>query len=563
MVTKSTHRFRAILLLANAVVLTVVINQLSSLYFFRLDLTEEARYTIKPQTENLLQSLDDDVLIEVYLEGDLNAGFSRFQKSVREMLDEFAVRSDGKLTFLFTDPLQAQSEQSRNEFMSALIEKGLKPLNIIEDKDGKRSEKIVFPGAIVSYAGMETAVNLLKNSSTQQGAQAALNQSIETLEYELASAISRLTSTRLKKIAWIKGHGEADSLAVAGIQNALLEQFDLFKVDLSQIPNLEGYDLAFIARPTRPWPTEDLYKLDQFIMRGGKAIFFIDNIRVDMKKISEGEDYGAPIEHGLHDLLFRYGVRINPDLIQDLAALPLPIVTGEAGGRSQITPIPWPFFPLVSDYADHPASRNLDASVFRFVSSMDTVKSEGIQKTVLVKTSPYTRKLQMPAPIRIADLRKQMNPEDFRGGQLPVMLMLEGNFQSVFKNRIPPETVDASDKRETGVFSRIVVVGDGDYILSGLDPRSGEPTPAGYDPATRQTFANQDLVVNTVAYLTDDQGIINARNRKVTVRLLDKEKIRTERNTLQWLNLGLPVVIMALFGLVLSWRRKNRYAKFQ
>ena len=562
MVTKSAHRLRAILLLANAIVLTIVINQLSALYFFRLDLTQEGRYTIKPQTEKLLESLDDAVLIEVFLAGDLNAGFSRFQKSIREMLEEFSVRSNGKVTFLFTDPLQAQSEKSRNDFMASLVDKGLKPLNIIEDKDGKRSEKIVFPGAMVSYANMETPVNLLKNSSTQQGAQNALNQSIETLEFELASAISRLTNSGLKKIAWIKGHGEADSLAVASIQNALLEQFDLFKVELPQVNTLTGYDLALIARPTRPWSTEDLYKLDQFILQGGKAMFFVDNIRVDMKKISEGEDYGAPVDHGLQELLFRYGVRINPDLIQDLAALPLPVVTGEAGGRSQITPIPWPFFPIVTDYADHPASRNLDASVFRFVSSIDTVKAEGIRKTVLAKTSPYTRLVQMPAPIRIADLREQLNPQDFRSGQLPVVLMLEGNFQSLFKNRIPPEHVDATGRRDEGVFSRIVVVGDGDYILNGLDPRTGEPTPAGYDPATRQTFANQDLIMNTVAFLIDDQGIINARNRKVTVRLLDKEKIRTDRSLLQWMNLGLPVVVMALFGMALAWRRKNRYAKF-
>lgn len=550
------------LLLANAIVFVVIINQLSSLFFFRIDLTEEKRYTIKPQTDQLLRSLDDQVIVEVFLEGDLNAGFSRFRKSIQETLEEFSVRSGGKVTYLFTDPLQAKSEKSRNEFMSALVDKGLKPLNIIDDKDGRRSEKIVFPGALISYAGLETPVNLLKNSSTQQGAQGALNQSIETLEYEFASGISRLTTTSLPRVAWLTGHGELDSLPVSGIQKALAEQMILSKVDLTAVKSLESFEAVMVVRPQLPYSTEDQYKFDQFIMRGGKAIFFLKNQSFDLKLVSEGEDFGKPVEHGLEDILFRYGVRINRDLIQDLVALPFPVVTGQAGGRSQITPIPWPFYPLASQYSDHPASRNLDASVFRFVSSMDTVKSIGIRKTPLIFSSPYTRILQSPIKVSVADLRNQVKPELFQKGPLPLAWLLEGNFQSAFRNRIPPPGVDLNSKLDSGKPSRLVVFSDGDFLVGGIDPKTGELFPAGYDPFTRQTFANQELILNLMAYLTDENGIINARNRKVTVRLLDKEKIRADRSWIQWINLGVPVLIMIVTGILLNSIRKRRYTRF-
>lgn len=562
MVKLSQNKFRSLLLLANAVVLTIVINQLSSFFFFRIDLTEEKRYSVKPQTDQLLKTLDDGVLVEVFLDGDLNPGFTRFKKSIEETLEEFAIHSEGRVTYIFTDPLQAKSEKSRNEFMAGLVDKGLKPLNIVEEKDGRRSEKIVFPGAIISYAEAEKSVNLLKNSSNLQGAQAALNQSIETIEYELAAGISALTGANAKKIAWIKGHGELDSLPVAGIQNAIIERFDLFKVDLTKTASLEGYQIAIIANPKTTWPVEDRYKLDQFIMRGGKVVFILDNNEIDMALVSEGEDFGRPVEHGLDDLLFRYGIRINRDLIQDLSALPIPVVTGNAGGKSQITPIPWPFYPMAVRYAEHPATRNLDASMFRFVSSMDTISSSGVKKVPLVFTSPYTRILSAPVKVSIADLRKQIDPAQYRNGEIPLVWLLEGKFQSAFKNRIPPQGADPSSKMDGGAFSRIVVISDGDFITSGVDQRSGEPFPAGYDSFTRQTFANQELVMNLLDFLADENGIINARNKKVTVRLLDKEKINAEGNLIRWINLGIPVLIMVFAGISLNWLRYRLYANF-
>jgi ABC-2 type transport system permease protein len=558
MVTGGSKRKRDLLLLANMAVLAIIINQLAALYFFRIDLTAEKRYTIKPQTIELLRGLEDEVFVEVYLEGDLNPGFRRFQKSISEMLDEFQVYAGGNLRFVFTNPSAADSKKAQNEFIAELIRRGLTPLNIVENKDGQRSEQIVIPGAIVSYGGFETPANLLRNSSAQ-GSQAALNQSIETLEYELASAIARLAVTSRKQIGWITGHGEADTTAVS-VKQLIREQYDLKEIELTKEIEIPDLDLVIIARPVSGWSLSDKYKLDQFVMNGGRVMFFIDNLLVDMSQVSGTDYYAQPVVHGLDDLLFRYGIRINPDLIQDAVALPFPVVTGTEAGRSQITPLEWPFLPLINTYADHPATRNLDATLLRFASSIDTIKAVGVTKKILASTSPYARVVTSPVRVSTSDLREQLKPELFNQGPVPVGILLEGKFSSLFKNRFKPDGVAEADIKTQSISTRIAVFSDADIILNSFDPKTGVALPVGYDQFTRQTFANRDLMMNLLAFMTDDNGIIQTRSKKVEVRLLDKNKIREERGQWQVINLVLPAVVIVLLGLILNWNRKRKFA---
>ena len=560
MVKWSHNKKGSLLLLANVIVLAVVLNQLAARYAFRIDLTEEKRYTIKPQTVDLLQSLDDEVFVEVFLEGDLNPGFRRFQRSIRDMLDEFSVRSGGRLRYTFTDPGSAASVQARNEFMSGLMERGLAPLNIIDNRDGQQSQKIVFPGALITYGGVEVAANLLKNNSAR-GSQVALNQSIETLEYELASAIGKLVRQEARRVGWITGHGEAEGAEVASVMAAFREQFDLVPVDLTSVSTLNGIDLVVIARPTKVWSDADLYKLDQFLLHGGKAMVFVDNLDATMQQASAPDYYPSPISHGLDGLLFRYGVRVNPDLVQDAVSLPYPVVTGNVGGKPQFTPIEWPFFPLISRYADHPATRNLDASLFRFVSSIDTITSGGTRKTPIMLTSPYTRTLTAPVKVGIDDLRGGVDPKVFNGGEKITGILLEGTFTSLFRNRFRPEGTGDKPNMDQGT-SRMVIISDGDFLLNGVNSRDGKPMPLGFDNMTGQTFANQEVVLNLAAWLSDDDGIINARSRKVTLRPLDKNLIRDQRLYWQLLNLALPVALMVVLGIGLAWWRKKRYTGF-
>ena len=558
---KQSKKVGDLLLLVNGLMLVLLINGLASFYFFRIDLTEEKRYTIKPQTKELLAKLDDEVFVEVFLEGDLNPGFKRFQKSIRETLEEFRIYSNNKINYVFTNPNQAVGDKARNEYMAELNSKGISPMNIIENKDGQRVEKFVFPGALVSYGGFESGVMLLKGNRAQ-GSQEALNQSIENVEFELGNAIYKLANTDRKKIGLVKGHGELDSLQLASFNASLLEQYDVFKADLSKSKSIASYSALIIAKPRSEFSESEKFRLDQYIMKGGKVLFLLDRLDANMDSASSENYFAFPYNLNLDDQLFRYGVRINQDLLQDRVAGKYPIVVGNAGNQPQMMQLDWPFFPLINQYADHPITRNLDAVQTKFISSIDTVKAIGIKKTPLLFSSPYSRKLAAPVKVGVDDLRKQLKDENFQGGKIAIAYLLEGEFTSLFKNRFAPAEVDTNGFKEQSAPSKIIVVADGDIARNDINPRENKPQQLGYDPFARYTFANTDLLLNMVAYLTDENGLIKARNKEVKIRPLDKEKIRNNRAYWQVLNIVLPLVVLIVFGLVLTYLRKRRYSNF-
>jgi ABC-2 type transport system permease protein len=557
----SSRKTGDLLMLANGIAFVVLLNSFAALYFFRIDLTEEKRYSIKPQTKELLKNLEDEVFIEVFLEGDLNPGFRRFQKSVSETLEEFRIYSHNKVKFVFTDPAQAQGQKARNEFMSDLASKGVTPMNVFDNKNGQQIEKIIFPGALVSYEGFETGVMLLKGNRAQS-AQEVLNQSIEGAEYELANAIYKLSNNNRKKIGLLRGHDELDSLQIASFNNSLLEQYDVFRVDLSKKQKVDGYQLLIVAKPKTTFTAADKYKLDQYVMHGGKILFLLDRLEANMDSASRDDYFAFPYNLNLDDQLFKYGVRINPDLVEDRVAGKYPIVVGKADNRPQIMQMDWPFFPLINQYADHAITRNLDATLTKFVSSIDTVKAIGVKKTPLLFSSPYSRKVISPVKVGVDDLRRQLKEGNFNDGKIPLAYLLEGKFTSLYKNRFKPEGVDASGYREESESTKIIVVADGDLARNDVNPRDGKPQVLGFDPFTKYTFANSGLLLNMVAYLTDEGGLINARNKEVKIRPLDKEKVKNERSFWQVLNLALPLLVLLVFGLVRTYLRKLKYSRF-
>jgi len=547
-----------LLLLANGLVLAILLNIVGTFYFFRIDLTEEKRYTIQPQTKELLNGLEDVVFVEVFLEGeDLNPEFRRFQKSIRETLEEFRIHSGNNLQYIFTNPLQAANEKARNEFISDLNAKGISPKNVIETRDGQRVEKFVFPGALVSYEGFEAGVMLLKGSRAQN-----INQSLEEIEFELANAIHKLSNINRKRIGLLTGHGELGRLQFASFNNALLEQYDVFKVDLSRKPVISEYDLLIVAKPTQGFSNQDKYKLDQYLMRGGKLLFLLDRLDADMNHASEDDYFAFPYDLNLDDQLFKYGVRINQDLIQDAVSGKYPIVVGGDRNQPQIMQLDWPFFPLINQYANHPITRNLDVSLLKFASSIDTVKAINVKKTPLLFSSQYSRKITAPVKVGVNDLRKQMQEGTFDTGRIPISYLLEGEFTSLYKNRFAPEGIDTTGFQQQSVPTKVIVVADGDLARNDVNPRDDNPQPLGLDPFTQYTFANQDLLMNMVAYLVEEDGLIKARNKEVKVRPLDKEKIRNERTYWQALNLLSPLLLLVTFGLFRSYWRKIKYTRF-
>ncbi len=562
MVKWSSKKIGDLLLLANSVVLAIVLNQLASLYFFRLDLTEEGRYTMKKPTRDLLQKLEDDVYVEVYLEGDLNSGFRRLRKAIRETLEEFKVYSHNKLHYAFTDPTIATGQNAQREFMISLASKGIQPTDVIDEQDGQRTIKRVFPGALISYDGLETGVMLLKGNRTQ-GSEEALNQSIEGLEFEFANAIHKLSGVNRKKIGLVTGHGELDSLQIGSFYSSLAESYDVFRTKLAVKKSLNQYDVLVVAKPRSVFSEPDKYKLDQYLLQGGKLLLLIDRLEANMDSVSSDNYFAYPLPTGLEDQLFHYGVRINQDLVQDRYSLRYPVVTGMLNGKPQMTPLEWPFFPLINHYAAHPITRNLDASALKFVSSIDSVKALGIRKTPLLFSSAYSRKVMSPVKINVNDLRKEIKPENFSSGPIVLAYLLEGKFTSVFKNRFLPEGIDSTGFRVNGTDAKLIVVADGDVARNDIHQRTGQPQPLGFDNFSGYTFANQELLMNMVAFLADESGLINARNKEVKMRPLDKQKIKNERVVLQIINLALPLAFLVIFGTAKVYFRKRKYGRFQ
>jgi ABC-2 type transport system permease protein len=557
MVNWKSNRLEDLLRLVLVIVTILLVNELVDRFPFRLDLTEEKRYSISEATQRQLGNLEDVVYVEVYLEGELPSGFKRLQKSIKELLEQFAYYADDNVQFTFVDPDLAKTDRSKNEYYRYLAEKGIQPTNLSYEGEGGKTEKLIFPGAIVSYFGEEQGVMLLKGN---RGAtpDETLNQSIENLEYELISAIKKLASDDRKRIGLIKGHGELDSLQVAGFTSLLVDKYDVYQVNLPQRTTpLEGYDLIILSKPTTAFTEKEKYQLDQYVMNGGRMLMFLDALSVNMDSASGEGTYAFPYNTNLNDLLFRYGVRINTNYIQDINCGFFPVVAGNMGDQAQIRMLPWPFFPLINAYGDHQIVRNLDASIMKFASTIDTVKAVGIKKTPLMLTSPYTRLLSSPVSVKFNDLRKELNPDLYNKGPQPVAYLLEGEFTSLYRNRLIPNGVDKNNFKEKGQASRILVVSDGDYIRNDFD--QDQPLDLGYDPLQKVNYANKDFVSNALEYLLDDDGIINTRLKEIKIRPLDKVKVDNERTYWQAMNLLLPLVVLIAFGIVRSFLRKRKY----
>ncbi|XOV91212.1 MAG: gliding motility-associated ABC transporter substrate-binding protein GldG [Bacteroidota bacterium] len=547
--------------LALGVLLIMLMNQLASRYRIRLDMTEEQRYTITDATKEVLSQAQDALYIEVYLDGELPSNFIRFQTAIRETLEEFSVYTPVDLEYRFIDPSQAESQRARNQYYQGLMEQGLQPSNLNVKKDGGQTQIMVFPGLIISSGGQDVAVNLLKGSRASS-IEEVLNQSIEGLEYEIANGIALVSGNSRKRVGLVYGHNEPDSADIAGFTNLVLSKYDLFRINLpNRTTPLSGYDLIVITKPAIPFTENEKYLLDQYVMKGGRLLFFLDALGVDMDLVSGEGTIAVPYENNLTDLLFKYGVRINNTYVADINCGNTPIVAGNMGDNPQISMLPWPYFPIITNYGDHPVVKNMDALQVRFASEIDTVKAEGIKKTPLFFTSAHSKVLGAPVRVSYNDLKDELLPEKFTHAPVPLAYLLEGKFQSLYKNRFIPAGFDKTDFRPDGLESKMAVIADGDLIRNDFDLETGNPLTLGVDPYTREHYANETLIMNLMEYLMDDSGLIQARAKEIQIRPLDKAKIKEERTKWQLINIVGPLVLLILFGLVKMYLRKVRYSK--
>jgi ABC-2 type transport system permease protein len=537
----------------------VALNVLASFVYFRIDLTEDRRYSLSEATENLLGNLEQEVFVDVYLDGDLPAGFQRLQNAIRETLDEFRDRAGTRLTYRFIDPAATTDPKARAALYDTLAAQGIVPTNVVEGGTDNRRERLIFPGAILRYGARETAVLLLKGN-VARSAQENLNLSAENVEFNLATALRELTRTEKKKIGLLASYSpNVPGVRLSDIIVSLQKNYELFQVNLPASPNLDGLDAVLVVKPEVPFAEADQFKLDQFIVKGGRALFFVDAAKTD--SVGREGIYAFPNPVQLDDLLFRYGVRLNPDLVKDVLSARIPLTVGTLGDKANIQLVPWRLYPLINTFGPSPIVRNLDAVYVRGTGTLDTVRAAGITKTPLLLTSPNTQVLQVPALIPYNEARQVPSPEAYGGGEKMVACLLEGTFQSAFENRILPNDPRARGFAVRGEPSKILVCADGDLPLNDFDARRQVPLPLGFDrySADRHVFANKEFILNAVDYLLDDAGVITARNKEVRLRPLDALRLRDERPTWQVLNLAGPLVLVGLLGGVWYLARRRRF----
>ncbi|MFY0625493.1 MAG: gliding motility-associated ABC transporter substrate-binding protein GldG [Reichenbachiella sp.] len=554
------RRIKSILEFAIGVMIIIVSNQIIDRIPTRLDLTEEKRYSISAATIDLLKNLQEPVYIEVYLEGEMPSGFKRLQNGIKETLGQFQYYSSDQVNFSFVNPSAGNSKKARNEYYSKLVKRGIPATNLSYNDNGNKVEKLIFPAAMVSYFGKEQPVILLKGNRASSSEE-RLNQSIEGLEYELANGIRLLANDRRKSIGLIKGHNEPDSLHLAGLTNALLEKYNVYEVDLPSRTKELNFDAIILPKPTTAFSEIEKYKIDQFIMNGGKALFFIDALRVNMDSASGDGTFAFPYELRLDDLLFKYGVRINRNFVQDIVCGDFPVVAGNLGDQPQIRLLPWPFFPMINSFGDHPIVKNLDAISVKFASTIDTVKADGITKIPLLSTSEYSLVSDPPVKVSFNELQKKLDPARFSHGSKNVSYLLNGKFQSAFKNRILPKGVNTNTFISNGIETSILVCADGDMIRNEFDLSTGEPMELGASPYNQIKYANGDFVLNTLEYMFNKSGIISSKSKEVKIRPLDKVKIAKEKLYWQLFNLFLPLIMLVLFGTLRVFWRKRKYAR--
>mgnify|MGYP006139619537 FL=1 len=544
--------------------LLLVINIIGSFFFFRLDLTKDKRYTLSSTSLQIIEQVKNPLYIKVYMQGELPSEFKRLQLETRQMLEEFQ-GYNSNIIFEFIDPLEDEATSMDN--IKELYRKGLTPINISVDDKGKQSQAMVFPWAIAVYDNKEVNIPLLKNIMGASTTDKIIG-SVQHLEYSIADALHKITNDKQKKIAIIKGNGELHEAYIAKFLLQTKESYHIgpFTLDsvakqpLNTLTELKKYDLAIIAKPTEAFSESEKQVLDQYIINGGKTIWLIEQVVAEMDSLYSptGSALAFPRDLNLNDFFFKYGVRIYPDLVKDEQGSPIKLASGEQGSATQFQEFNWKFAPQVYSQSNHPIVKNLGGIKFDFANAIDTLKN-GIKKTVLLQSSPYSKRIGTPTEINLNSVNEETTPADYLNkGNIPLAVLLEGKFHSMFENRIL--AFDQNNFQAKGNSSKMVVISDGDIIKNQLD-KNGMPVELGYDQRSGNLYDNKDFLMNCVNYVLDDTGLINIRSKDLDLPLLDKEKVYENYTNIQLLTIGLPIAILGVFGLLFTFLRKRKYSR--
>ena len=561
MTTSSKNNLKS---LGVIIAVLLILNGISGSVFHRFDLTKDKRYTLSPTSLNIIKQVKNPLSIKIYLQGDLPAEFKRLQSETQDLLVEFQGYNKN-IVFEFVDPIMNKDESMDN--IKELYRKGLTPINITVDDKGKQSQSMVFPWAIAVYNNKEVNIPLLKNRMGASTTQKVIG-SVQHLEYSISDALNKITKEKQKKIAVIKGNGELKEMFIAKFLLQVRESYHIgpFTLDsvaknpIGSLDALEKYDLAIIAKPTETFSDGEKQVLDQFIMHGGKTLWLVNQVSAEMDSLYNpaGATLAFPRDLNLNDLFFKYGIRINPDLVKDEQGSPIKLATGEQGSATQYQEFNWKFAPQVYPDSQHPIVKNLGGIKFDFANPIDTLKN-GIKKTILLHSSPYSKKIGTPVEVNLNMVTEASSPADYQNkGNIPLSVLLEGSFHSMFENRVLPFVQKTFQPK--GTANKMIVIADGDLIKNQLN-KNFQPVELGYDQRSGNLYDNKDFLLNCVNYLLDDNGLINIRSKDIDLPLLDKVKVYENYTLTQFLTIGLPILILTLFGLLFTLLRKRKYSR--
>ncbi len=538
-----------------------LLNFASYYIYKRFDVTQDKRYTLSETTKKIIDGVDSPLIIDVFLEGNFPADFKKLQTETRQLLEEFSAYNSN-ITFQFVNPVE--KEEERVDVMKKFFAKGLKPINVTVDDKGKQTQEVVFPWALANYGDKGAKVQLLKNL---MGAsiENQVESSVQHLEYVFAEAINKISKEKQRKVAVIKGNGELQDIYIADVLKTVFENYNVGAITLDSVAknpiktlkDLNIFDLAIIAKPKEKFTEEEKQVLDQFIMKGGKTLWLVDGTNAEMENLynETGSTLVGNNDLNLTDMFFKYGFRINPQLIKDERGTPLKLASGNQGSETQMENYNWMMAPYIYPSSNHPIVKNTDGVKFDFCSPIELLKSD-VKKTILLESSKYSKIIGTPSVVSLEMIGEETSERDYiNGGFIPVAALLEGSFTSMYNNRVLPFK-DAKFLNKS-IPTKMIVISDGDVIKNQLD--KGEPIELGYDKYTATYFGNKEFILNCVNYLLDDTGLINIRSKDVTLPLLDKQRVHDNYSQTQMLTVALPIVLLGIFGFLFTYLRKKKY----
>lgn len=543
------------------IIVLVIANILASKFFERFDLTQDHRYTLSPAALKIVEDVKEPVMIDVFLQGNFPPEFRRLRNETRQLLEEFAAYNPN-IKFDFIDPL-AEGDDAR-KVAGEFYKMGMTPARVNVKENGKTSEAIIFPWAIANFGKKTVKIPLLKNKIGTTDEERVTN-SVQQLEYGFADALSRLIYPRKKKIAIMRGNGELPDARIADFIKTIQQYYYIapFTLDSAAVnpqktlQELKNYDLIIEAKPTEAYTENEKYLLDQYGMNGGKSMWLVDQVAMENDSLfnPSGSAFALPRNLNLGDFFFSYGIRINPELVNDIYSAPIILATG-SGNNTRFNPFPWFYSPLTSSPNDHPIINNIEAVKFEYASPIDTLKND-VKKTILLSSSPQTKLEGVPRQISLEMVGKKPNLASYTSGEQPLAVLLEGKFTSVYKNRVKPFSL--KNDRTLSEPTKMLVISDGDVIKNDL--QKGVPQELGFERYTGNTYGNKEFLLNAVNYMLDDTGLIDIRSKEIKIPFLDPEKTAAEREKWQLLNLLLPLVLLGIFAFLFNFFRKRKYTR--